>query len=109
MLRLEPTTLFYYNLTFRSFDKANQAGLINDWVADIAPGKVGKSKATGSVRSATTKSSTLVSTTNKGKSKVPARKSKLKPLSEPLRLITTSDEEWLRSGPKQPKNSASTK
>jgi hypothetical protein len=119
MLQLEPTTLFYYNLTFRSFDKSVN-GFIDNWASDLPPpgsatgrSKVSKSAITGKI--STSRYSTPTSAAAaKGKAKVKAKvlstagksESRLKPISEPLRLLDTSDEEYLR-GDKQTKNAVS--
>ena len=110
MLQLEPTTLFYHDLTFRLTQKSSQAasGLIDNWVAGIP--KVAPPD--GTRRSVSqvwvplySESSTLVTRKGKGgKDPVGVRKSrqptKLKPVSEPLELLTASDTEWLESGGK---------
>jgi hypothetical protein len=110
MLQLEPTTLYYYNLTLRSFDKSVD-GFINNWASDLPlpDGTKSKSKSVISKLS-TAKSSTLArasAASAKGKAKI-VSKSKVKPSFEPLRLINTSDEEYLRGDNKPSKNSVST-
>jgi hypothetical protein len=88
-MQLETTTLFYYDLTFRSFDKSS-AGIIRNWATQVLPREKNSNASKCSLYT-TAKSSTLVS------KNVKPVKGILKPLSEPLELISPSDDEWLGS------------
>jgi hypothetical protein len=102
MLTLEQTTLFYHNFAFRTFDKTS-AGVIKSWAADVqSPTFAGRVPA----RSSKVSSSTLVSKASRSKpvelvlsESKPVQKSTKTPLSEPLRLIDTSDEDYLAGRP----------
>jgi hypothetical protein len=107
MLQLEPTTLFYHDLTFRLIDKSS-AGLIDNWAAKI-PSAQGNS-----VRSARSKTgsrlggSTTVGSSNdkvSSERRKPVATSLTKPQNPPgsrsynkdVFNINTSDEEYLAS------------
>lgn len=100
MLVLEQTTLFYYNFPFRTFDKPS-AGVIKSWAADVRP------PITAPARTSKSGSATLVSKSSRAKVPVELVPSKpvqqptknRKPISQPLRLIDTSDEEFLAGRP----------
>jgi hypothetical protein len=104
MLILEQTTLFYYNFPFRTFDKAS-GGVIKSWANDVRP------PITAPARTSKTGSTTLVSNSSRAKvpvelvvSKPVQQPSKTrKPISEPLRLIDTSNEEYLAGCPSRNK------
>jgi hypothetical protein len=113
-LLLEATTLFYYDLSCRAYDKSS-SGIIDNWFSKVETSVDGGKSGNGS-----TLSSTLVSTKVKGKlpptktrrlptlEAIPVFKPVKRPTkSEPLRLITTSDEEWL-TAPKQGMTAVST-
>jgi hypothetical protein len=96
MLTLNTITLFYHEISYSTNDKPS--GLIESWSADVKKHTAAKLKTSAARSISTVPSSTLVSQPLMSQTgiKRPGAKKAAQPLSEPLPLMSASDEEWLK-------------